>query len=319
MRRLIRSFSTVPGEKLAGLGLLSTLFFAGGIAAQQHGQRTFATAQQASEALYAATKGNDERTLLELLGPEGKQIVASGDDAEDQHSREVFKKKYDEMHRLVKEPDGSVSLYIGTYNWPYPIPIVNRGNQWYFDTQAGKQEILFRRIGRNEMSAMRVCEELVAAQKDYYAKQNNVYAARLVSDQGKQDGLYWPANGSEAQSPIGPLIAEADPREHSDATPYHGYYFHILSSQGKDATGGAKSYVADGKMTGGFAFVAYPAEYRSSGVMTFIIGDDGAIYERDLGKGTGAAAKAMTEYDPGPGWKKVQDEYQQTVGTETTK
>lgn len=307
-------------SKLAALTSLSALVIAAPALAQQQGQKTFATAQQASDALYAAAKANDEQALLQLLGPDGKSIISSGDQAQDQASRENFAKHYDEMHRLVKEPNGDVTLYIGTYNWPYPIPIVNKDNRWYFDTDAGRQDILFRRIGRNEMSAMRVCEELVAAQKEYSAKHDNTYAQKLVSDPGKQDGLYWQASGNEPQSPIGPLVAEATPNGNGNSapTPYHGYYFQILTQQGKSAPGGAKSYLAGDKMTG-FAFIAYPAEYRSSGVMTFLIGDDGVLYEKDLGKNTATTAKSIKEYDPGHGWHKVENQPQETAGTDSTK
>ena len=223
------------------------------------------------------------------MDADGKRIVSSGDEAEDAHSRAHFVEKYLEMHRLVKEPDGSTVLYIGAENWPTPIPIVHKGNSWYFDTAAAEKEILYRRIGRNEMSAIRVCQELVAAEKEYYSSHNNEYAQKFFSDEGQHDGLYWKAADGNPQSPIGPLVAAAVTEDESKGTqssptPYRGYYYRILTAQGKDAPGGAKSYVVDGKMTRGFAFVAYPAEYKSSGVMTFLINDDGVVYQRDLGR-----------------------------------
>jgi hypothetical protein len=284
--------------------------------AQQTGQKTFPSAEEASNALFTAAQNNDEKAMMGILGPEGKQIVSSGDDAEDAQNRANFAQKYQEMHRIVKEPDGTTTLYIGAENWPTPIPLVNKGSTWYFDTEAGKKEILFRRIGRNEMSAIRVCEELVAAEKEYHSSQHDVYAQKVFSDEGQHNGLYWKAADSEPQSPIGPLVAQAvvegysSKAEEGSHTPYRGYYFRVLTRQGKNAPGGAKNYVVDGKMTVGFAVVAFPAEYRSSGVMTFIVGEDGVVYQRDIGKKTEVAAKAMKEYDPNSGWQKAEDEEQ---------
>jgi hypothetical protein len=223
------------------------------------------------------------------------------------------------MHRLVKEPDGTTTLYIGAENWPTPIPLVNNGKSWYFDTEAGKKEILFRRVGRNEMSAIRVCLELVAAEKEYHSSQHDVYAQKVFSDEGQHNGLYWKAADGESQSPIGPLVARAvvdgyaAKSEEGNRTPYRGYYFRVLTRQGKNGPGGAKSYVVDGKMTAGFALVAFPAEYRSSGVMTFIVGEDGVVYQKDLGKKTDVAAKAMNEYNPNSSWQKAEDEPEEAV------
>jgi hypothetical protein len=281
--------------------------------AQQPGQTTFSSAADAGTALVTAAQNNDERVMLDILGPDGKQIVSSGDDAEDAQNRANFVEKYQEMHRLVKEPDGTTTLYIGAENWPTPIPLVNKGNSWYFDTEAGKQEILYRRIGENETSTIRVCQELVAAQKEYHAAQHDEYAQTIFSDQGQHNGLYWKAGDGEPQSPIGPLVASAVAKGYAKSpdgapTPYRGYYYLVLTHQGKNGPGGAKNYVVNGKMTGGFAFVAYPAEYRSSGVMTFIVGQDGVVYERDLGKKTDAAANAMKEYNPNSRWQEAEGE-----------
>jgi len=310
--------------KLAVIAFVLAAGFAGITPAQQTGQKTFSTPEEASHALFTAAQNNDEKALLELFGPDGKQVISSGDDATDAQRREHFAKRYEEMHRLVKEPDGTVTLYVGAHNWPYPISLRNKGNVWYFDTEGGKQEVLYRRIGYNEISAMKICQELVAAEKEYYAQEHNEYAAKIFSDEGKKDGLYWKVSGGETPSPIGPLVAWATADEYAKsrgepAVPYHGYYFHILTKQGKNGQGGTKNYVVGGKMTGGFAFVAYPAAYRSSGVMTFIVAEDGVVYQKDLGKNTDTVAKAMKEYDPGPGWQKVGDDQQETAGTEPTK
>ena len=210
----------------------------------------------------------------------------------------------------MKEPDGTVTLYVGARNWPVPIPIVNKGDVWYFDTQAGLQEILFRRIGRNEVSAVQVCRELASAEEEFF-QQRHEYAQKIFSDKGQQNGLYWQVAESQPESPIGPLVAQAVTEGYSKGArgvpvPYRGYYFHILTSQGKDAPGGAKSYIAGGKMNGGFAFVAYPAEYRSSGVKTFIVRTGGVLFEKDLGKNTKAIATSMTRFDPDSTWRKTE-------------
>jgi len=305
--------------KFAAVAVLLTGFFPAGSLAQQAGQKTFSSAEDASNALVTAAQNNDEKTMLEILGPAGKQIVSSGDDTEDAQNRANFAQKYQEMHRLVKEPDGSTTLYIGADNWPTPIPLMNKGEVWYFDTEAGKKEILFRRIGRNEISGIRVCQELAAAEKEYYS-QHNEYAQKIFSDEGQHDGLYWKAGDSEAQSPIGPLVASASAYAKSQdggLTPYRGYYFHILTQQGKGAPGGAENYIVNGKMTAGFAFVAYPAEYRSSGVMTFIVDDDGVVYQKDLGKKTEALAKSMKDYDPNSTWTKAEEQQEETADEKT--
>ncbi|MFZ0797211.1 MAG: DUF2950 domain-containing protein [Terriglobales bacterium] len=286
--------------------------------AQQPGQKTFSSAEEASNALVTAAQNNDEKAMLEILGPGGKQIVSSGDEAEDAQNRANFVQRYQEMHRLVKEPDGTTILYIGAHNWPYPIPLVSKGKSWYFDTEAGKKEILYRRIGRNELSAIRVCQELVASEKEYLA-QHKEYAQKIFSDEGQQNGLYWKSANGEPQSPIGPLVASAVAGSYAQSkggapTPYRGYYFHILVGQGKNGPGGVKSYIVNGKMTEGFAFVAYPAVYRSSGVMTFVVNEDGVVYEKDLGKKTDVLGKAMKQYDPGPGWQKAEEQQEEMAG-----
>jgi hypothetical protein len=306
-------------SKLAVLAVFLTACFATHSMAQQPGQKTFSSAEKASNALFMAAKSNDEKAMLDILGPEGKQIVSSGDEAEDAESRATFAQRYQEMHRFVKEPDGMTTLYIGARNWPTPIPLVDKGKVWYFDTDAGKKEILYRRVGRNEMSAIRVCEELVAAQKEYRAAQHNEYAQKVVSDEGQHNGLYWKAANGGPQSPVGPLVAMAVAEGSGSPMPYRGYYYHILTSQGKNAPGGAKSYIANGKMTAGFAFVAYPAEYRSSGVMTFIVSQDGVVYQKDLGKTTDVLAKAMKEYNRDSGWKKAVEQEEQMAGAQKTK
>lgn len=307
--------------KITAVAALLLACFPPGSAAQQKGQKTFSSPEEAANALVAAAQKNDEKAMLEILGPDGKQIVTSGDPTEDAENHANFARRYQEMHRFVKEPDGSVCVYIGAENWPAPIPLVMKGKLWFFDTDAGRTEILYRRVGRNELSAIMVSKELVAAQKEYYASQHNEYAKQIFSDEGQHNGLYWKVSDSEPQSPIGPLVAAAVAEGYNKGqagppTPYRGYLFHVLTGQGKHASNGAKSYVVNGKMTEGFAFVAYPAEYRSSGVMTFIVNQDGVVYQKDLGKKTEALGKAMHEYDIDSTWRKAEDEPPQTTSAQ---
>jgi hypothetical protein len=320
----IGKFHKANLAKLAAIAVLSAACSTVPSSAQQQGQKTFLSVEEASAALVTALQSNDEKAMLDVLGPDGKQIVSSGDATEDAQSRANFVQRYQEMHRLVKEPDGTTTLYIGAKNWPTPIPLVNKGKAWYFDADVGKTEILYRRIGRNEMSSIRVCQELAAAEKEYYSTQHSEYAQKIFSDEGQHNGLYWKAAAAEPPSPIGPLVASAVAEGYAKgqggpATPYRGYYYHILTRQGKNVPGGAKSYVVNGKMTEGFAFVAYPAEYRSSGVMTFLVNEDGVVYQKDLGKKTDALAKAMKEYNPNSSWHKAEEPQQEAVGEQKTK
>jgi hypothetical protein len=286
------------------------------VEAQASGQKTFVSAEEASRAFFVAAQHDDEKDLLDILGPAGKQVIYSGDPAEDLNSRGQVVVKYREMHRLVKEPDGTTTLYIGAENWPMPIPLVNKAGTWYFDTEAGKQEILCRRIGKNELQAILACHELLDAQNEYYAHLRhagpaNQYAQKFVSDDGKYNGLYWKETSNEFNSPIDPLVAAAgnessENKQGGDPVPFNGYYFRILTRQGENAPGGAKNYVIDGRMTGGFAFLAYPVEYRSSGVMTLIIDQDGIVYEKDLGPQTSEIAQLIREYNPDSSWHKAE-------------
>jgi len=282
--------------------------------AQQPGQQTFSSVEDAGRALFNAMQAPDDRALLGIFGPAGNDIVSSGDPIEDLDARTGFEAKYEEMHRFVKEPNGTVTLVVGAENWPLPIPLANKNGAWYFDTQAAKDEILFRRIGKNELFAIQACSDLVDAEKQYYDRAPygyaNQYAQKLVSDSGKHDGLYWEETGDQFNSPIDPLIAYARQNRPADQVgqhvPFNGYFFRILTSQGPHAPGGAKNYIVNGKMTAGFAFVAYPVEYRSSGVMTFIVDKSGTIYEKDLGPNTTKLAQTMTVYDPDSSWHKAE-------------
>jgi hypothetical protein len=308
---------------LAAVAILLTACFPIRSMAQQTGQKTFSSPEDASNALVTATQNNDEKAMLDILGSDGKQIVSSGDETEDAESRANFVRRYEQMHRLMKEPDGTTVLYIGAENWPTPIPLVNQGNSWYFDTEAGKKEILYRRVGRNELSAISVCQELVAAQKEFYSAQHNEYAKEIFSDEGQHNGLYWKAAEGEPKSPVGPLVASAFAEGYAKSqdgspTPYRGYYYRLLTRQVKNGSGGAKNYLLNGKTAEGFVLLAYPAEYRSSGVMTFIVNEDGIVYQKDLGKKTEVLAKALKEYDPNSSWKKAEEEQEETAAEQKT-
>ncbi len=284
------------------------------IFAQEAGQQTFASTEDAGRALYDAMEAQDEQAPLSILGAAGKDILLSGDPDEDLNARVGFVVKYQEMHRFVTEANETVSLIVGAENWPFPIPLVNNHGTWFFDTAAGKDEILLRRIGKNELAAIDACRELVDAQKEYSARPPanlpRQFAQKLVSDEGRHNGLYWHGAEDEFDSPINPLIAYTRQNLPTDQVgehvPFNGHMFRVLTSQGQHAPGGAKDYIVDGKMSAGFAFVAYPVEYRSSGVMTFIVDKSGTIYENDLGPDTTKLAQTMTAYDPDSTWHKVE-------------
>jgi hypothetical protein len=282
--------------------------------AQEPAQLTFASAEDAGHAFFEAMQAQDDQAPLRILGPAGKDVLSSGDRAEDADARIGFVVKYQEMHRFVTEANGTVALVIGAENWPFPIPLANSHGSWYFDTAAGKDEILLRRIGKNELAAMDACRDLVQAQKQYFARPPadvpKQFAQKLVSDEGRHNGLYWQGASDDFDSPINPLIAYARQNLPTDQVgehvPFNGYMFRILTSQGPHAPGGPKNYIVDGKMSAGFAFVAYPVEYRSSGVMTLIVDASGTIYEKDLGPDTTKLAQALTVYDPDSTWHQVE-------------
>jgi hypothetical protein len=281
-------------------------------------QKTFATPAAAAEALYKASADGNPDEIVSVLGDEGKELVYSGDAVQDKRGMEGFVKAYKTKHSLVQQDDKTQILQVGAKDWPLPIPIVNNGGKWRFDTAAGKQELMYRRIGHNELGAIAVCRGFIDAEKDYATAGHDglpagIYAQKLMSAKGKQDGLYWETNEDQQASPAGPFLAEAGGQGYAPeglggkGEPYHGYLYRILKAQGAGARGGAKSYLVDGQLTGGVALVAYPAAYRVSGVMTFIINQNGVVYQKDLGDQTGEIAGAMTEYNPDKSWKKVTD------------
>jgi hypothetical protein len=275
----------------------------------------FTTADEAVGALIAALTANDTAALHRVLGPGSESLINSGDRYADQRRREMFLTAYGEQHKLVLSGDNRMVLNVGKNDWPTPIPLVKQGALWRFDTAAGAQEIINRRIGRNEIAAIRVSVFYTDAQKDYFERLKQTagggeYAQRLISTSNKQDGLYWPAGEGELESPLAPLIAQTIDEGYPGAIvsgkpiPYQGYYFRILKGQGDNAPGGAKDYIADGKMTSGFALVAWPATYGVSGIMTFVVDQDGVVFQKDLGERT-ALAGAMTRFDPDLSWARV--------------
>ena len=285
------------------------------IAAGDTAQQTFASPQQAVDALIAALHTDAVRQLQRIFGPQGSKLVRSGDRIADDAARERFASAYDKEHKIVNETDDKAVLVIGEHAWPFPIPIVKQANAWHFDTAAGAEEILDRRIGRNELSAIEVCRAYVDAQRDYATQDRNgdgmlEYASRFRSSPGKHDGLYWAVSGNQPASPLGPLMASAQAEGYGlkrvaghKREPYHGYYYRILTSQGNDAPGGPYNYVVRGHMIGGFALVAFPAKYGASGVMTFIVNQDDVVYQKDLGPDTTDIARRMTEFNPDKTWK----------------
>lgn len=279
-------------------------------------QRTFASAEAAAQALADALKTHDKQALLAVLGAEAQPLISSGDPVADQKVRNRFVKSYAEAHSLVSGHDGQTVLQIGTDDWPFPIPLVKSEAGWRFDAAAGKEEVLDRRIGANELSAIQACLAYVDAQREYYeANPENSsllhYAQKLASTPGKRDGLYWDVKPDEEQSPLGPEFASARSEGYAAAgkgDPYHGYYFRILTAQGPAASGGAYDYLAQGQMMGGFGLIAYPAKWDNSGVMTFIVNHDGVVFQQDLGPDTLAAATAIKAFNPGDGWTPVEPE-----------
>jgi hypothetical protein len=311
-RRLMWSLGLAILVAVMMSGVFGRTLFAGDV-----GQKSFKSPEEAVKALIDAIKGNDTKELMAIFGPAGKELISSGDEVADQFGRDRFVRAYEATNRVVSENEKKVILHVGNRDWPFPIPIVKEGETWFFDTKAGKQEVLNRRIGRNELNTIQVCLAYVDAQREYALRSRErggllEYAQKFGSEKGKKDGLYWEANEGEEQSPLGPLAAKAAREGYTRTksgekpSPYHGFYYKILKAQGENALGGAYDYVVKGKMIGGFALVAYPAEYGNSGVMTFMVSHEGAVHQKDLGKETEKIAGAMKNYNPDKTWKKVE-------------
>ena len=282
-------------------------------AAYAAGAKNFSSPEEAVQALVAAARAGDTRAMLAVLGPEAKQIVSSGDAAVDKQARERFVASYGEANKISRPEDGMALLLVGKDEWIMPIPIVKDAAGWHFDAAEGKEEILNRRIGRNELHAIEAVQAYVDAQREYYLRNPQhdkllQYAQKFVSAKGKRDGLYFPVKSGEPQSPLGPRfdrmpVGNGEPGKR---VPYHGYYYRILKGQGPDAPGGAYDYLVGDKLMGGFAVIAWPANYGVSGITSFLVNHDGVVYEKDLGKQTGSIASATTRFNPDATWRKAQ-------------
>ena len=307
--------------KRCGAILMTVMFIALVVSdlslAKNVNQVTFASPEEAVRAMVEALNSNDLKALEAIFGPDSRDLMTSGDPVADQFGREQFLKLYDEKNRLEQTADKAV-LSIGNEDWPFPIPVVKKDGVWLFNTEEGREEILARRIGRNELSAIQVCLAYVDAQREYALKDRNgdgflEYAQKFASESGKKDGLYWKAKEGDEQSPLGPLFGAAQEKGYTGKqsegkpAPYFGYYYRILKAQGKNAKGGVYDYVVKDKMIGGFALVAYPAQYDSSGVMTFIVNHAGEVYQKDLGEKTEKTALTMKLFNPDSTWKKVDE------------
>ena len=279
-------------------------------------QKSYASPDAAVDALVDAVRSSNKTKLTALFGIHGSKLISSGDAVADKNRRATFVKTYTEANKLVFEGDAKAVLVIGKKDWPFPIPLVKNDGAWKFDTEQGAQEILNRRIGRNELEAIQVSLAIADAEREYAALQLGSggapeYAPRIVSTPGKHDGLYWQTKSGEAPSPLGPLVAAAAHEGYNSTrswvqTPYRGYLYRILGAQGKDAPGGEYEYSAKGKMIGGFAVIAYPARYAASGIKTFIVSHDGVMFEKDLGQDTAAVASKINAYNPDATWKQVE-------------
>jgi hypothetical protein len=303
----------VMNKSLAMLTALIAAFFIAVSTPCAFAQQDFKSPQDAVDALVASARSGDMKAALDVLGKDGEDIISSGDKVSDEAVRARFVVSFDKKHQITMAGDNKASLIIGDNDYPFPIPIErNKNGTWSFDTDEGRREILFRRIGHDELDAIQTALAYVDAQKDYAEKDRGagvgVYAQRFISTEGKKDGLYWPTAQGEDESPLGELFAAATRQGYhagEGRSPYHGYYYKILTKQGPAAEGGTADYVVNGKMIGGFGLVAYPAEYRNSGVMTFIVNYAGQVYQKDLGPDTPDIAEKMTSFNPDSNWKKV--------------
>lgn len=298
-------------------GLLVAATFGTSLAVLQD-QKTFASPDEAVKAMLEALKSGDLKVLSNIFGPGSENIVSSGDPVEDKAERERFIYLYEQKNKLEEANSTKAVLFIGNEDWPFPIPIVKNDGTWLFDTNEGREEIIARRIGRNELSVIQVCLAYVDAQKEYAIKDRDgdgvlAYAQKFSSEPGKKDGLYWNAKEGDEQSPLGPLVAAAQDigytgkKSGDKPVPYYGYYYRLLKAQGKDAAGGAYDYIVKGKMIWGFALIAYPAHYGSSGIMTFIVNHAGEVYQKDLGEKTEKTALTIKIFNPDSTWKKVEE------------
>ncbi len=309
--------TALRGLRLFTASLVAAIVIFAGIAVDAAvKQKGFASAEEAVKAFITAVKADDEKELVAIFGPSVKKVIYSGDPVSDKERREKFISGYDKKNSLVQEGNKTV-LLTGEKDWPFPVPLVKKGDHWFFDTKAGIDEILNRRIGENELYTIQTMLAIVDAEREYAMKYHSndslsEYAQKFASDPGKKNGLYWETKEGEEPSPLGDLLAKARAegymqKSQNKPIPYHGYYYRILKAQGKNAPGGAYDYLVKGRMVAGFAVVAYPAKYGNSGVMTFIVNHDGVVYQKDLGRKTASTAAAMKKFDPDKTWKQVKE------------
>jgi Protein of unknown function (DUF2950) len=312
--REVIGMSTYLRRRIAAVALLGACLITGVVLAQTKAQRTFPTPEDAVKALVDTVKAGNLESLMEIFGPEGKELIDSSEPAIARQNQQVFTVAVREKWHLEDAAPDRKTLVIGYEDWPFPVPLVKAANGWRFDTAAGKEEVLARRIGRNELAAIDATRAYVTAQRRYAeaghdGKPAGVHAVKFQSDPGKEDGLYWPTVRGQKRSPLGDVVAQAAAEgrpvtgKSTQPSPFHGYYFKILTAQGAAAPGGARSYIVKGEMSGGFALVAWPAQYDATGIMTFIVNQDGVVREKDLGPGTDAAARKMTAYNPDSSWR----------------
>ena len=311
---LIRGAEPYPWRRIAAALIAVTGFVLGPCAlAAEAPQRDFGSAEQAATALIAAMRSNDDQEVMRILGPRGEPLLRSGDRVADERARARLLNAYDTSHRIEQDGTARALLVVGEQQWSLPIPMVKHAERWQFDTEASVQRIIDRRVGRNELNVIEVCRQYVSAQREYASLDRlhngpGQYAQKFESAAGKRDGLYWEAEAGEAPSPLGPLVAKARAQGYTASDqfnrplPYHGYLYRILTRQGAHAPGGARDYVLEGRMTGGFALLAYPAKWGDSGVMTFLVNQDGIVFEKNLGPGTEQLALEITQYDPDLTW-----------------
>ncbi len=309
-----RRYETAIGKIGTGLlALFASIYIASAAFAATGTQRSFASPEEAAQALVQAVKAYDRPAMLAVLGQDASNWISSGDATADRAAIARFVAAYDAEHKVALQEEGKATLTLGSNDFPFAFPIVRSGERWRFDTAAGKEEMLARRIGENELSAIKVLQAIVDAQMDYASSDRDgdgvvAYAQKFNSSPGKHDGLYWPVKAGQAPSPLGEILAKASSegfKASGRPAPYHGYYYRLLKRQGKNAPSGALDYVVGGRAIGGFAVVAYPARYGNSGIMSFIVNQDGKIYQADLGPDTPTKAMKMEEFNPGPDWKPV--------------
>jgi hypothetical protein len=311
------------------LSLLATIIIAFGVtgcAPKQEEQSSFATPEAAMAAFVAALQANDTARLQQLLGPGTEELLSSGDPVADKADRENFLVRYQAKNSLVTEGD-KVTVVMGEQDWPMPVPIVKRDGKWHFDGAAGVDEIIYRRVGANELGAIDVCRGFVNAQLDYASEGHDgdpagIYALKLLSDPGMQNGLYWKTEEGESPSPAGPFVAAAASEGYrapgAERAPYHGYYYRMLYAQGANANGGAREYFKDGLLTEGFALIAWPADYGSSGVQTFMVNQDGVVFQKDLGEETATVVETIKLFDPDNSWMAIAPAEPTTTSAEAT-